>query len=687
MANLTLRGGYSVTELGGAIGGTATYGVSDPRAGTHTYKDVTLSNQELDSNFVALNLNKANVANPTFTGIVQIPNLGSISNLITTTSSIYNNYATNFKFVRDNFATINNATHTGTLTIPELGTTEFTNTGGAHDAKAVNVKFLEDNYAPINNPTLTGVPRSTYNPPSNDSSTIIANTQWVHAAVTPKANIASPTFTGNPKSVTAATNDNDTSIATTAWIQNEFGNLGDGTSSLRGHLIPTAATDQTSVPTGLFGATELRGYKRTQTGTTPQGAKIYEYSGTDLGGPSNYFANAYIAHIKTADGSIDIGEATLSATETGGIVLPTETAIGTQDNVLPSNLASSELDKAYASTARPSTLQMEFYYDGNGRFAGPTPIALVDSGNIRSISTGDFENPSRFIGFNTDSSITSGTTISVVISGLASGFTGLTSGDEYYINGIGSLSTTAGLGKVKVGRAVSTTQLFIYTTTTLDTYVTTTKKIGLDALSASNQSATSGSGGLSYDSNTGVFSFTPTRTINNADLTGTPTAPTAAAGTNTTQIANTAFVKTAIDNLVAAAPSTLDTLNEIAAAINDDPNFITSITDLINLRSPIASPTFTGTVTVPEPAAASNNQTVATTAFVKSTAPPLNNAALTGVPTAPTAAAHTETTQLATTEFVSVAVARGGGSSNLDGGLANSTRTLATHHFDGGNAN
>jgi hypothetical protein len=56
-------------------------------------------------------------------------------------------------------------------------------------------------------------------------------------------------------------------------------------------------------------------------------------------------------------------------------------------------------------------------------------------------------------------------------------------------------------------------------------------------------------------------------------LTGVPTAPTATAGTNTTQVATTAYVGTAISNLVAGAPSTLDTLDEIAAAIADTGNF------------------------------------------------------------------------------------------------------------------
>ena len=69
-----------------------------------------------------------------------------------------------------------------------------------------------------------------------------------------------------------------------------------------------------------------------------------------------------------------------------------------------------------------------------------------------------------------------------------------------------------------------------------------------------------------------------------AALTGTPTAPTASAGTNTTQIATTAYVTSAVDALVDSAPGTLDTLNEIAAALNDDASFgvtiQTQITDL-----------------------------------------------------------------------------------------------------------
>jgi len=117
-------------------------------------------------------------------------------------------------------------------------------------------------------------------------------------------------------------------------------------------------------------------------------------------------------------------------------------------------------------------------------------------------------------------------------------------------------------------------------------------------------------------------------------LTGTPLAPTAPAGTNTTQIATTSFVGTAVTNGVANGK---------------------------------VSPVFTGTPTAPTAAVGNNTTQLATTAFVNAeiandiTAPlalkaPLASPALTGTPTAPTPSAGTNTTQVATTAFVTTAV-------------------------------
>ncbi|NUJ84828.1 phage tail protein [Escherichia coli] len=101
-------------------------------------------------------------------------------------------------------------------------------------------------------------------------------------------------------------------------------------------------------------------------------------------------------------------------------------------------------------------------------------------------------------------------------------------------------------------------------------------------------------------------------------FTGTPKAPTPAAGNNTTQVATTAFVQVALTALINGAPATLDTLKEIAAAINNDPKFSTTINNALALKAPLLSPALTGTPTAPTAAQSVNNTQIATTAFVKS---------------------------------------------------------------------
>lgn len=77
--------------------------------------------------------------------------------------------------------------------------------------------------------------------------------------------------------------------------------------------------------------------------------------------------------------------------------------------------------------------------------------------------------------------------------------------------------------------------------------------------------------------------------INNAALTGIPTAPTAAPATNTDQIATTAFTRAEIASLVASAPAALDTLNELAVALGNDANFATTVTDALATKEALAN--------------------------------------------------------------------------------------------------
>jgi len=94
------------------------------------------------------------------------------------------------------------------------------------------------------------------------------------------------------------------------------------------------------------------------------------------------------------------------------------------------------------------------------------------------------------------------------------------------------------------------------------------------------------------------------------DLTGkTVTVATAAGSTNTTAAASTAFVQQELTTLIGGAPGTLDTLNELAAAINDDSNYNSTLTTALATKLPLAGGTLTGSLEVNN---ASAGTTVAT---------------------------------------------------------------------------
>lgn len=140
---------------------------------------------------------------------------------------------------------------------------------------------------------------------------------------------------------------------------------------------------------------------------------------------------------------------------------------------------------------------------------------------------------------------------------------------------------------------------------------------------------------LRYDSATGLWK---NQTIDNLfDSAGSAAAVATTAATNlashesdttnihgiadTSLLATKTYADTAVSTAIAAiinsSPSTLDTLNELAAALGNDPNFATTIASSLALKAPLASPTLTGTPTAPTATAGTNTTQIATTAFVK----------------------------------------------------------------------
>jgi hypothetical protein len=101
--------------------------------------------------------------------------------------------------------------------------------------------------------------------------------------------------------------------------------------------------------------------------------------------------------------------------------------------------------------------------------------------------------------------------------------------------------------------------------------------------------------------------------LNSPNFSGVPTVPTASSGTNNTQAASTAFVRNEISSLVNSAPSTLDTLNELASALGNDPNFATTVTNNLASKAALNGAIFTGSVTIPSGTGNFNNLTVNST--------------------------------------------------------------------------
>lgn len=179
----------------------------------------------------------------------------------------------------------------------------------------------------------------------------------------------------------------------------------------------------------------------------------------------------------------------------------------------------------------------------------------------------------------------------------------------------------------------------------MSNYIKATNFASKDALTTGNPLKTV-SGTEIDDEFTSISSAVSSKAnISSPAFTGTPTAPTAAAANNSTQISTTAHTQAAV-----------------AAAI-------VPVTASIATKAPLASPSLTGSPTAPTAATASNSTQVATTAFAQAaivagvaavtasnaTKAPLASPALTGNPTAPTQSVGNNSTRLATTAYVMAA--------------------------------
>jgi hypothetical protein len=254
---------------------------------------------------------------------------------------------------------------------------------------------------------------------------------------------------------------------------------------------------------------------------------------------------------------------TVSATELGYLDGVTS-AIQTQ---IDAKLASATAASTYAPIASPTF---------TGTVSGVTK-SMVGLGNVD--NTSDANKP-----------VSTATQTALDLKANLAGptFTGTVSGITKTMVGLGNVDNTADTAKP----------------------VSTAQQTALDAKAPLASPTFTGT--VTIPAGASISGFAP---LASPALTGTPTAPTAATATNTTQVATTAYVRGEISALVNSATSTLDTLGEIATALGNDANLSTTLTNAIALKAPLASPTFTGTVTIPAGASISGFAPLASPTF------------------------------------------------------------------------
>lgn len=456
---------------------------------------------------------------------------------------------------------------------------------------------------------------------SDLSAELLSTKNTIYDILPRKANLLSPVFTGFVEVPTYAADSTGPYVASVDYVISKFGSISED-------MIP--AVGASSVIEG----------------------GVLVYRGIDLGSQSKPFANIWVQSGKFAANTISIGTADISASEAGGVLLPSRTSIGVSSNIIPTNLISSDLDLRYAQSSSQTALIINL--TAASSMVAISAVGITSTGLVARVAE-NFVDNTTFIGFCTQNA-DGGDTVGVAISGPLGGFSGLVTGSEYYLSLYGLLETTVSLTNIKVGVAKSSSELFIYSNSTLDIYGITHNKIEYNDLSVGSNNAPEGEGGITYNSSTGEFKYIPAlvSTLDNLNLTGIPTAPTASLGTGTAQIATTAFV----DNTASYLTSYL---------------------------APKFNPSFAGIPTAPTAAVSTNNTQIATTAFVNTqiaNTASTDSPNFTGVPTAPTAVVGTNTTQIATTAFV---LANGGGL-NIDGGRAVTVRNTSTITLNGGGA-
>ncbi len=503
---------------------------------------------------------------------------------------------------------------------------------GVTDEPATTVNFSQGSLDDLTISGLTASSATIGDVSNTELQYLNGVTSGIQGQIDLKAPLASPSLTGTPTAPTADPSTNNTQIATTAFVQDKH------TDALEYTDAAIVSLGNTSTATYLpitargtaDGVASLNSNGKipvSEIDTTLIQQRVTDVSDTEIG-----YLNGVTSSIQT---QIDTKSPLESPTFTGTVILPATTSIG--------DVSATEIGYLDGVT---SNIQTQINSKANS--SDITELAQDAVNTAIVAGTGldkTYDDVNNTITIDIDSTVTtlSGsqtltnkTLTSPTINGATIGGNLIPSADgvydlgsstnkfkDLYLSGatlyLDSATVQLDAGNLKISHSGNSTTIpvgngnhVLATLTGIQTFTQKTlnnpkinENVNLSATSTELNildGATLTTTELNYVD--GVTSpiqgqIDLKAPLASPALTGTPTAPTATAGTDTTQIATTAFVQDAIELVIGAAPAALNTLSELADALNDDASFATTVTNSLALKAPLASPTFTGTVTLP----------------------------------------------------------------------------------------
>ena len=316
--------------------------------------------------------------------------------------------------------------------------------------------------------------------------------------------------------------------------------------------------------------------------------------GRDLQEANDHIKNETTAHGITLANLVkttDTGTVTSTMILDGTILnADINASAGIVDTKLATIATASKVSNSATTAASANTASAIVARDASGNFTAGTITATL-SGNVTGNVTGNLTgNVTGNVTGSSGSTTGNAATATALATGRTIALTGDVTGTSGSFDGTGNASITAAIAAnsivnadINAGAAIDWTKIAPSAT------VSTTELGYLDGVTSAIQTQID----AKLATTTAASTYAP---LASPALTGVPTAPTAAADTNTTQIATTAYVQGELTQLINSAPGTLDTLKELADALGNDTAFSTTVTNSIATKLPLAGGTMSGAI-------------------------------------------------------------------------------------------